>query len=331
MSRPLRIEYPGAWYHVMNRGRRSEKIFHDRHDYQVFVDLLKESAEIWNVRIAAYVLMPNHYHILVNTPDANISRCMRHINGVYTQRFNRKHRCDGQLFRGRYKSILVGGDSYLLQLVRYIHRNPIKAGIVGNLDDYPWSSHQGYVSVAEKWQWLHKEFILQLITKKVKDRVREYRKFVAIKSDGEIAVALEVEDDGAKWPSVMGPETFIDWVKGKYYNTIKVDQEIPQAKDLAPETDLIINSVCKFYDISMDELYRSRRGQFNEPRNVAIFLIRKLRRENLSEIGRRFQMEKYSSVSSIIERMKKLMLVDWNLNERVDRIADGISKSQEQT
>lgn len=91
----------------MNRGRRAEKIFHDRHDYQVFGELLEESSEMWNIRVAAYCLMTNHYHILVQTPDANISRSMRHINGVYTQRFNKRHRCDGQLFRGRYKSILV--------------------------------------------------------------------------------------------------------------------------------------------------------------------------------------------------------------------------------
>jgi len=147
MARPLRIEYPGAWYHVMNRGKKSEKIFHDRHDYQVFVDLLEESSEMWNIRVAAYCLMTNHYHILLQTPDGNIARSMRHINGVYTQRFNRKHSCDGQLFRGRYKSILVSADSYLLQLVRYIHRNPVKAGIVSTPDDYPWSSHTGYLSV----------------------------------------------------------------------------------------------------------------------------------------------------------------------------------------
>ncbi|MDY6857530.1 MAG: transposase, partial [Thermodesulfobacteriota bacterium] len=90
MARPLRIEYPGAWYHVMNRGRRAEKIFHDRNDYQSFVELLEESSEMWNIRIAAYCLMTTHYHILVQTPDANISRSMRHINGVYTQRFNKR-------------------------------------------------------------------------------------------------------------------------------------------------------------------------------------------------------------------------------------------------
>ena len=130
MSRPLRIEYPGAWYHVMNRGRRSESIFSDKHDYLMFIDLLIEISEMCNVNIAAYCLMANHYHILLQTPDGNISRCMRHLNSVYTQRYNRTHGLDGQLFRGRYKSILVCNDSHLLQLVRYIHKNPVKAGIV---------------------------------------------------------------------------------------------------------------------------------------------------------------------------------------------------------
>ena len=84
MSRPLRIEFPGAWYHVMNRGRRSEVVFSDKEDYSRFLDLLIEISEIWNVNIAAYCLMSNHYHVLLQTPDGNISRCMRHLNGLYT-------------------------------------------------------------------------------------------------------------------------------------------------------------------------------------------------------------------------------------------------------
>ena len=158
MARPLRIEYANAWYHILNRGRRGELIFADTYDYIGFIDLLIDTSEQWNLSVAAYCLMPNHYHLLVQTPDANISRCMRHIDGVYTQRFNRRHECDGPLFRGRYKSILVEADSYLLTLIRYIHRNPLKAGLTDKLDHYQWSSHRGYLSKAEKWNWLHKKF-----------------------------------------------------------------------------------------------------------------------------------------------------------------------------
>ncbi|MEA3223999.1 MAG: transposase, partial [Thermodesulfobacteriota bacterium] len=125
---------------------------------------LQKTADMFNVRVAAYCLMPTHYHLLVQTPDANLSRFMRHINGVYTQSYNARHKCDGTLFRGRYKSILVDADSYLLQLVRYIHRNPLRAGLVENLDQYTWSSHSGYISKAKKGDWLYKDFIFAMLT-----------------------------------------------------------------------------------------------------------------------------------------------------------------------
>ena len=142
MSRPLRIQYPNAWYHVMNRGRRGEELFTCKEDFNTFIDLLKDLVDEYKVNIAAYCLMSNHYHLLIQTPGANISRSMRHLNGIYTQRYNRRHNYDGQLFRGRYKCILVDADSYLLELVRYIHRNPLEAGMVDNMNKYLYSSHK---------------------------------------------------------------------------------------------------------------------------------------------------------------------------------------------
>ena len=150
MSRPLRIDYPNAWHHVMNRARRGANLFVVKADYQQFIDLLEDTADLFKVNVAAFCLMPTHYHLMVQTPDANLSRCMRHLNGVYTQRYNVGHGSDGTLFRGRYKSILVEADSYVLQLVRYIHRNPLKAGMVKRLDQYGWSSHRGYLSKGKK-------------------------------------------------------------------------------------------------------------------------------------------------------------------------------------
>ena len=136
MSRPLRIQYPNAWYHVMNRGGRGRAIFESGDDFERFIDILKETIELFSLRVSAYCLMTDHYHLLVQTPDGNLSRCMRHINGVYTQRYNVEHGLDGPLFRGRYKSILVGEDSYLLQLVRYVHKNPLRAGMVKSCELY---------------------------------------------------------------------------------------------------------------------------------------------------------------------------------------------------
>ncbi len=100
MSRPLRIEFPDTWYHIMNRGRRSEPVFRQDKDYLMFLELLKQSKALWYINIAAYCLMTNHYHLLIQTPDENISRVMRHINSIYTQRFNKSHGYDGPLFRG---------------------------------------------------------------------------------------------------------------------------------------------------------------------------------------------------------------------------------------
>lgn len=326
MSRPIRIAYPGAWYHVMNRGRRAEDIFLDPHDYKAFAELLEETCEAWNIRIAAYCLMPNHYHMLVHTPEGNISRAMRHVNGVYTQRFNSRYQLDGQLFRGRYKSILVSGDSYLLQLVRYIHRNPLKAGTVENLNAYPWSSHKAYLSVAKKWNWLHKAFILKLLTGEKKAQIRTYRRFVAVDEDKEIEEVMGRN----RWPSLFGPKDFMDWVKATYRG-IRGGDEMPQVRELYPDPQKIMSSVCDFYDVARGELFLTKRGTFNEPRCVAIYLLRRLRRDSLKEIGNLFHLEKYSSVSSIIERMKPRMQQDRKLKNRIKKMEDRLRKSQEQT
>ena len=127
MSRPQRILYENAYYHVMNRGAGRRQIFHGREDREIFLQTLGEACHQFHVEIHAYCLMGNHYHLLIKTPQANLSRAMRHINGVYTQRYNRLNKTDGSLFRGRYKAILVDSDAYLLHLSKYIHLNPLSA------------------------------------------------------------------------------------------------------------------------------------------------------------------------------------------------------------
>jgi hypothetical protein len=251
---------------------------------------------------------------------------MRHINAVYTQRFNRKYKQDGQLFRGRYKSILVSQDSYLLQLVRYIHRNPVRAGLVKDSDLYKWSSHKGYLSIAKKWDWLHKTFIYSLFTKDKKEWIKRYRDFIAIEDNDSVTHIVEAK----KWPSILGPESFLDWIKGKYYQSKDVE-EIPQSKELDPSRKLILEVVIDYYAVKEKDLYKSRRGSYNEPRNIVIYLIRVLRRDSLKEIGMQFNIGKYSSVSSIIERVKKQLLTDKTLKKSVKELILRINKSQEQT
>ena len=146
MPRPERIEYEYAFYHVMNRGRGRRLIFHNEQYYQVFLETLESACERFGGIVHAYCLMGNHYHLLIETPLANLGRIMRHVNGVYTQQYNRIKKTDGSLFRGRYKALIVDADAYLLQLTRYIHRNPIdtKRPMVDELQDYPWSSYPAY-------------------------------------------------------------------------------------------------------------------------------------------------------------------------------------------
>jgi len=323
MSRPLRIDYPNAWHHVMNRARRGQDLFVVKADYQQFIDLLQETAELFNVNVAAYCLMPTHYHLMLQTPEANLSRCMRHLNGVYTQKYNVNHVCDGSIFRGRYKSILVGADSYVMQLVRYIHRNPLEAGLVKRLDRYAWSSHKGYISTAKKWSWLYKEFVLQMLAEQVSSQIRIYRQFMAQQQDKDLIRVFERK----RKPSMLGSNEFISWVKDRFFKK-KIDKEIPASKGLAPDTERIISEVSRHYEANSGELTEVRRGLENEPRDVAIYLIRSMRSDPLMRIGARFGLTQYSSVSSVVMRVKTKLRKDKKFKERLAYIENKILKGQ---
>lgn len=140
MSRPLRIEFPDALYHVTARGDRRENIFEDDVDRRVFLDTFSQVVTQFNWLCYAWCLMGNHYHLLIQTPDGNLSSGMRQLNGVYTQASNRRHQRVGHVFQGRFKAILVDSDAYLLELARYVVLNPVRAGMVEGAQDWPWSS-----------------------------------------------------------------------------------------------------------------------------------------------------------------------------------------------
>ena len=324
MSRPLRIAFENAWYHVMNRGRRGEDIFKDPDDCRRFVALLVEASEMWTLRIAAFCLMPNHYHLLVQTPEGNISRCMRHVNGVYTQRFNRRHEVDGPLFRGRYKSILVDADRYLLEVVKYIHRNPVRAGLTDHPGRYEWSSHKGYLSQNRKWNWLYKDFVLSLLSPDKRNRVSEYRRFMEQEESREMAGWF----DRKKRPWALGSEAFI---RGLKENFRTVDQEIPGLRELAPEVNQIKAVVCEYYGVDEKSLLSSKRGAFNEPRNMAVYLTRCLKGERLEKIAVEFGMNGYSTVSSVLQRMNALVTQDRPMKRRLEQLRTNLDKSQRQT
>jgi REP element-mobilizing transposase RayT len=310
----------------MNRGRRSETIFPDQKDSQRFLDLLVESCELWNIRISAYCLMPNHYHLLIQTPDGNLSRCMRHINGVYTQRYNRAHGCDGQLFRGRFKSILVGGDAYLLQLVRYIHRNPLRSNLTNNIDSYKWSSHEGYISKTEKWNWLHKEFILSIISQNPVNQISAYKRFIRKDDSEEILHIFE----SPRWTPFIGGKQFVEWLKENFFKR-KREKQVPDSFNLAPDLARIKKVVCNHYNIQLSMLQKTRRGVTNEPRDVALYLTRILRQEGLREIGMEFGLKNYSSVSSAIERVRSQVIENHQFRSRMEEIKHAVMKGQTKT
>ncbi len=183
MPRPLRIEYPNAWYHVMNRGAGCRDIYASTQHRQIFLEVIKEAIDQFEIEVHAYCLMSNHYHLLIKTPQANLGRAMRHINGVYTQRFNKDQKTDGPLFRGRYKALVIEKDAYLLQVSRYIHLNPIAAKLTKSLETYPWSSYLGYINKESRTDWLKVDEVRFMLN--VSNRRLAYVKFVAMGIDVE--------------------------------------------------------------------------------------------------------------------------------------------------
>lgn len=154
MSRPLRIEFPGAIYHVTSRGDRREPIFDDDADRRTFLEVVGAALDRFDACALAYCLMGNHYHLVQHTRRANLSMLMRHINGVYTQAYNRRHRMVGHLFQGRFKAILVDRDAYLLEVCRYVDLNPVRANMVPQAADWPWSSYRAHVGSQVPLSWL---------------------------------------------------------------------------------------------------------------------------------------------------------------------------------
>lgn len=313
MSRPLRIEYCGAYYHVMNRGRGREVIFRKGGDRKRFLDLMSETCRMWGVRVHAYCLLSNHYHLLLETPQGNLSRVMRHLDGIYTQHFNRIHRTDGSLFRGRYKAILVDAESYLLQLVRYIHLNPVEGNQVDAPEAYPWSSHRSYLGEGKRLEGLVVEEVLSRFHHRKSAAVQRYRQFIREGIDEPTRGLLSA----GRWPAVWGQEGFKERVKEVLAK--KEDYEIPQFKEERPRPSLvgIEEAVCRRYGIAPHQMVVKRRGHWNEPRNVALYLGRTVGGYPLKQLGERWGGLRYSSASSMIRSVKRAVGKDPAIRNRV--------------
>lgn len=178
MSRPLRIEFPGAFYHVTSRGDRKEDIYLNDTDRQQWLILFGKVCQRFNWRCHAYCLMGNHYHVVIEAVDGNLSKGMRYLNGVYTQNFNRTYDRVGHVFQGRYKAILVERDSYLLELSRYVVLNPVRAKMAKKPENWVWSSYLAMINQAVVPQWLERDWILSQFSVQRKRAIKKYQEFV---------------------------------------------------------------------------------------------------------------------------------------------------------
>jgi putative transposase len=205
MVRPLRIEYPGAVYHITSRGDRREPIAKDDLDRAAFFTILAQAFDRFDAHAWAYCLMGNHYHLVIRTRQANLSRLMRHINGVYTQSFNRRHNLSGHLFQGRFKAILVDSESYLLEVCRYVDLNPVRAQMVDRPEAYPWSSYHALSGISEAPDWLDAASVYGQLApgKNAKHAAAKYAEFVA---QGK---GVNLWDQHLKQQIYLGSDAFI--------------------------------------------------------------------------------------------------------------------------
>lgn len=221
MARPLRIEYDGAVYHVTSRGNERKPVYQDDADRRMFLDVLHEANRRYNWLCHAYCLMSNHYHILVETPDGNLSQGMRQVNGVYTQKFNRRHKRSGHLFQGRYKSILIEKESHLVEVCRYVVLNPVRAKLSELPEAWTWSSYRSTAGLEKPHPCLTTDWILGQFAPLRRTATEKYREFVQA-GTGELNIWKDVQGQ-----SLLGQEEFaagfINYVKG--YENIK---EIPR-------------------------------------------------------------------------------------------------------
>jgi len=216
MARPLRIEFEGAVYHVTSRGDRRESIFIDSEDRLGLLTVVAEAMRRFDAEILAYCLMGNHYHFVVHTRQANLSRLMRHVNGVYTRAFNQRHGLVGHLFQGRFKSIHVDRDAYLMELCRYVELNPVRAKMIASPAEWPWSSYRAHAGIEPSPDWLDTEglheYMLGREVRNVDDRriaVQRYEELVAS------GLGVPLWEVALRQQTYLGDEAFIERLQNR--------------------------------------------------------------------------------------------------------------------
>jgi putative transposase len=317
MARPLRIAFPGAFYHITARGNERKTVFKSKRDRERFLEYLETATERYHAVIHAYCLMDNHYHLLLDTPAGNLSQIMHHVNGAYTTYFNVKRARSGHLFQGRYKAILVEKDEYAKELSRYIHLNPVRAKMVEQPEQYEWTSYRFYIGKEKAPPWLQRQFILGYFGSPVRVAQKGYEKFVSQLVDKDYESPLKDVFGSA----LLGSQAFIDYIKKEFIPSRKSDRNVPALKQLANQAT--ISDICQAVESVLGETPRLSR-------KVQIFLCRKHTTVSLAVIGDRFGIGD-SAVAQSCSRFLNDMKTNRLLRRQVDKIEKKITMCNVET
>lgn len=321
MARQWRISFPGALYHIMSRGNERQEIFRSDEDRRMFLDLTGDFSERFQIDVFAYVLMDNHFHLLLRTREANLSKAMQWLGTTYTRKFNNRHDRSGHLFQGRYKSILVENDQYLLQLSCYIHRNPLRAGIVKRLAEYPWSSYLSYGYARKTPEWLNTELILKLMPDKINPHA-EYRKKIQQYSDETCNIWEDVQHG-----LIYGSEDFVTDIRSRFLSEDK-NPELPQynrlAKTISPLE--LLRRAAEALDFDFKAAAAAGKGippADRDKRDLLIYLLWESGQLTNQEIGSFFGLT-YSSVSRRVTEIRKRLQQKKEFNDAFESLKSQI-------
>jgi len=333
MARPVRIEFPGAIYHVCSRmlGTRRQgrdRLFRDDADRIRFVTRLGVGVENFGIRLYLFELMSNHYHLVLETPEGNLSRFMQNLATAYTVYFNKRHDRHGHLLDGRYKAKLVSGDEYLLRLSRYVHQNPawvsgwVRKPIkerIGLLRDYRWSSYRGYIGKAPQWDFVDEKPILAMMGGKQTERRKRYRQFV---ESGLASGDEEFEESLRASPSGIGDEEFLSWVdyaRGKKIGESGVKEDVAFRRVILPLPPQVVLSILAKV-LKVEEQAFSERRRNSVLRAVASRYLMRYAGQTQREVARQLGMTTGGAVSAQVARMPELVSGDRRLARQIREI-----------
>lgn len=319
MARPVRIEYEGALYHVTARGNERRKIFFSKSDYQKFKEYLADAQTKHGFILHAYVLMSNHYHLIVETPGGNLGKIMHYLNGSYTTYLNIKRKRSGHLFQGRYKAILVDKDSYLLELSRYLHLNPVRAKMATKPEEYPHSSYGSYISDSTE-DIVACDAILTMLTDDGEKARKRYRIFV----EGALCEEQKSPLENVYGGMILGKEGFIREALSRLASEQREGIEVSHRKVLKATHDIdeILSRLCDHYGISRDELAGAKRS---EARKAGIYLLKKHTGATNGEIGELFGGLTYSAIAKCFQNFSQEIKDNEGLQGRVKQIIEKYS------